>query len=64
MVDRRRSIHAAALAQHPDWPIIPMSSMVEAMAAKRAPIGAFAPRSAPAQAYAALWRAIEQRLAG
>ncbi|WP_374943342.1 ParA family protein [Sphingomonas sp.] len=64
MVDRRRRLHADALARHPDWPVVPMSSIVEAMATHRAAVGAFAPRSAPAQAFAALWRTIEQRLAG
>ncbi|WP_448661174.1 ParA family protein [Sphingomonas sp. CJ20] len=63
MVDRRRKLHAEALAAHPDWPVVPMASMIEAMAERRMPIGAFAPRSAGAQAFAALWTAIERRLA-
>ncbi|MET4896414.1 ParA family protein [Sphingomonadaceae bacterium jetA1] len=63
MVDRRRRLHAEAVAAHPDWPVIPMASVVEAMGEHRAPIGAFAPKSAAAQSYAALWRAIEHRLA-
>lgn len=62
MVDKRRALHAEALAAHPDWPVIPMASGIESMAAKRAPVGAFAPRSAAAQAFADLWRRIEQRL--
>ncbi|MCW3835803.1 ParA family protein [Sphingomonas canadensis] len=64
LVDRRRKLHAAALEAHPDWPVIPMASVVESMAARRMPVGAFAPRSAGAQAFAALWQAIERRLAG
>lgn len=64
MVDRRRKLHAEALARAPDWPVIPMASVVEAMAVRRAPIGAYARRTAGAQAFAALWQAIEQRLAG
>ena len=64
MVDRRRRLHAEALAAHPDWPIIPMASLVEAMGEHRAPLGAFAPRSSAAQAYADLWRSVERRLAG
>ncbi|WP_322963154.1 ParA family protein [Sphingomonas fuzhouensis] len=64
MVDRRRRLHAEALAAHPDWPVVPMASLVEAMGQHRAPVGAFAPRSAAARAYADLWRAIEGRLAG
>jgi chromosome partitioning protein len=64
MVDRRRRLHAEALTAHPDWPIIPMASLVEAMGQHRAPVGAFAPRSTAARAYADLWRVIERRLAG
>lgn len=63
MVDRRRKLHAEALAAHPDWPVIPMASIVEAMAVQRRPVGAFAPRSPGAQAFADLWQAIERRLA-
>jgi cellulose biosynthesis protein BcsQ len=63
MVDRRRKLHAEALARHPDWLVVPMASTVEAMATHRAPVGTFAPRSSSAQALAALWRAVEQRLA-
>jgi hypothetical protein len=33
------------------------------MAARRAPLGSFAPRTTAALAFAALWRTIEQRLA-
>lgn len=63
MVDRRRKLHAEALSRHPDWPVIPMASAIEAMATHRSPISVFAPRSPPAQAFATLWRTIEQRLA-
>ncbi len=63
MVDRRRKLHADALARHPDWPVIPMASVVESMAARRMPVGAFAGRSAGGQAFADLWQAIERRLA-
>lgn len=64
MVDRRRKLHAAAIARHPDWPVVPMASVVESMAAKRAPVGSFAGRSAGGLAFAQLWQAIERRLAG
>lgn len=64
MVDRRRRLHAAALARHPGWPTVPMASAIEAMAAHRAPVAAFAPRSAAAGAFDALWQAVEHRLAG
>ena len=63
MVDRRRKLHAAALAENPDWPVMPYASIVEQMGMKRQPLGAFAPNSPPAQAFAALWAQIEQRLA-
>lgn len=63
MVDRRRKLHAEALAAHPDWPVIPMASIVESMTVRRQPIGGFAPRSPAAQAFASLWQAIERRLA-
>ena len=63
MVDRRRRLHADALAAHPDWPAIPMASAVEAMAEHRAPVATYAPRSAAAAAFARLWTTIESRLA-
>ncbi len=63
MVDRRRKLHAEALERSPDWPVIPMASILESMAERRMPVGAFAPRTAGAQAFAALWTAIERRLA-
>jgi hypothetical protein len=62
MVDRRRKLHAEALAAEPDWPVVPMASVVEQMAAHRAPLGEFAPRSAAAKAFSALWQTIEMRL--
>lgn len=64
MVDRRRALHREALAQHPDWPAIPMASAFEAMTERRAPLGAFAPRaSVGVEAVAALWRRVEGALA-
>lgn len=63
MVDRRRSLHLAALEENPRWPVIPMASAVEAMSSRREPIGSFAPRSPAALAMADLWKAIERRLA-
>ncbi len=65
MVDRRRALHREALAQHPDWPIIPMASAFEAITERRAPLGTFTPHSAPGvQAVAALWQRIEAALTG
>ncbi len=63
MVDRRRKLHQTALEANPDWPVIAYASVVEQMALKRQPLGAFAPTSAPARAFAALWALIERKLA-
>jgi chromosome partitioning protein len=63
MVDRRRSLHRAALEANPDWPVIPMASAFEAMSA---PAGGVArlPASSPAvQALFALWTGDEKKLA-
>ncbi len=62
MVDRRRKLHADAVARHPDWPVIPMASLIEQVTTRRAAVGSFAPRSAGAAAFAQLWQAIERRL--
>lgn len=62
MVDMRRSLHLAALAENPKWPIIPMASVVETMSARREPIGSFAPRSPASLALGTLWTAIERKL--
>ena len=63
MVDRRRKLHSDAVRAAPDWPVVPMASDAEAAAAARTPLGAAAPRSAAAQAFGAVWRSIEARLA-
>jgi chromosome partitioning protein len=63
LADRRRSAHRAAIAAEPDWPVIPMASIVEEMADRRAAIGDYAPHSPAATAIAALWTAIERRIA-
>jgi cellulose biosynthesis protein BcsQ len=62
MVDRRRSLHRAALEAEPDWPVIPMASAVEQMAVHRAPVGVFAAQSPAGHAFTALWRGVEKRL--
>lgn len=62
MVDRRRSLHTAAVNAQPDWPVIPMASAIESMSVRRAPIGTFAKRSVGAEAFGELWRAVELRL--
>ena len=62
MVDLRRGRHRAAVAAHPDWPVVTYSTLVEQMASARAPLAAFAPRSPQAEQVARLWRGIERRL--
>lgn len=63
MVDRRRTLHLATIASQPEWPIVPMASAVEQMAARRQPIASFAPACPAAQAFATIWTGIERRLA-
>jgi cellulose biosynthesis protein BcsQ len=63
MVDKRRKLHGEALARHPDWPVIPMASVIESMTVRRAPVGSFAGKSTSGLAFAQLWQAIEKRLA-
>ncbi|GAA4765253.1 AAA family ATPase [Stakelama sediminis] len=63
MVDRRRSLHRAALEDEPGWPVIPMASAFEAMTERREPLGAYAPPSSPGVvAIAALWQRLERAL--
>ena len=63
MVDRRRSLHRAALEAHPDWPAIPMASAFESMSAERDSVGQLRTGSPAATALQALWTGIEKRLA-
>jgi cellulose biosynthesis protein BcsQ len=64
MVDRRRSLHRAAIEAEPGWPAIPMASAFETMTERRAPLGAFAAKRSPGvQAVAQLWSKAEQALA-
>ncbi|MBN8808328.1 MAG: ParA family protein [Sphingomonas sp.] len=63
MVDRRRKLHGDVVDAEPGWPAIPMASVIEQMGVRRAPVGVFAPRSPAAEAFAGLWRAVEQWLA-
>ncbi len=64
MVDRRRKLHRETLASHPDRLVIPYAAAIEAMAVKRAPIGATAAASEASRAFAALWSAVEMQLIG
>ena len=63
MFDARRRLHLEARAAQPDWPVIPMASVVEQMGVHHRPVGAFAPRSPAADAVRLLWTGIERRLA-
>ena len=63
MVDMRRALHKEARAANPTWPVVPLASAIEQCAVERKPVGAFAPRSPAARAYAQLWTAIERKLA-
>jgi cellulose biosynthesis protein BcsQ len=68
MVDRRKSLHhevsASMRAEYPALLAteVPYSSEIERMTQRRAPLPAFAPRSAVGQVYAALWAEIEARM--
>ena len=62
MVDRRRALHRDAVTADPKWPVIPMASAVEQMAVRRAPVGAFAPRSPAGEAFHSLWTGVERKL--
>jgi hypothetical protein len=55
-------MHVTALEAHPNWPVVPMASAVEAMSARHQAVGSFAPRSPASVALAGLWEGIERRL--
>ena len=67
MVDRRKSLHLELMestrAQFPTvlQAEIPYWSEIERMSVRRAPLPAYAPRSAAAQAYTALWAELGSR---
>lgn len=63
MVDMRRTLHREAREANPKWPVVPLASAIEQCAVERKPVGAFAPRSPAARAFAQLWTAIERKLA-
>jgi chromosome partitioning protein len=69
MVDRRKSLHHEVMANtREQFPTIlatevPYMSEIERMSLRRAPIPAFAPRSAAAQIYSALWAEVVARMA-
>jgi len=69
MIDRRKRLHQEISAQLPEQrpdiaaTVIPAMSLIEQMSQRRAPVTAFAPRSAAARRYAALWREARERAA-
>ena len=63
MIDMRRSLHKRAREANPNWPVVPLASAIEQCAVEQRPVGAFAPRSPAARAFAQLWTAIERKLA-
>jgi len=62
MFDARRKLHREMAAAHPDWPVIPQSSVIERMSVARAPVAVFAPRHPAAAAFRRLWGEVERRL--
>lgn len=62
MVDRRRALHKAALVEHPDWPVVPMSSAAEQVACQKLPLGVAAPETAAALVFRRLWNGIDSKL--
>jgi chromosome partitioning protein len=66
MVDRRKKLHLQITkdlqSERPGVAAtpIPALSMIERMSVERAPVAAFAPRSAAARAYRALWSEVQQ----
>jgi cellulose biosynthesis protein BcsQ len=70
MVDRRKRLHRELLASLPEQlpavaaTVVANASVVEQMGVRREPVVSYAPRSAAAQAYGALWQEVRARLAG
>jgi len=67
MIDRRKRLHREIAVQLPEErsdvarTVIPALSLIERMSVERAPVTAFAPRSAAARQYAALWEEVAER---
>jgi cellulose biosynthesis protein BcsQ len=67
MVDRRKALHRQVVTGAHDLPtsildtMIPYSSIVENMGARRAPLATYAASSTAARAYDALWSEIRDR---
>ena len=63
MADKRKLLHRSFLEKHHDWPVLPMSSRIENVAVRRAPVEAFAARSREAEILRDIWSDITKRLA-
>jgi len=67
MIDRRKRLHKQIAEELPTErkdvaaTAIPALSLIEQMAVRRAPVTAFAPRSAAARSYARLWAEVRAR---
>ena len=70
MVDRRKRLHKELIGELSAArlgilsSVVPAASAVENMGPHQAPVAAFAPRTAPARAYATMWSEIVARLDG
>ncbi len=68
LADRRKRLHQEILAATPEprapmlQAVVPYHSEVERMGLHRAPVAAYAPGTAAAKAYAALWQEVAGRL--
>lgn len=68
MVDRRRTLHRDGVTHLRErFPMmlkseVPYASVIEQASVRRGPLPAYAPKSAAAQIYAALWQEIDARL--
>lgn len=62
MYDARRKIHSEAHHAEPDWPIVPMASVMEKMGVMRKPVAVYAPSSPAATAIQTLWAGVERKL--
>lgn len=63
MADRRRALHREALEANPDWPAVPMASAIEAMSVSGRGLGRIGRTTPAGAALAALWTAIDRKLA-
>jgi cellulose biosynthesis protein BcsQ len=61
MADRRRALHAQALAAAPDRPVVPFAAAIERISLTAGPVPSGSPAS---RAFAELWAAAERRLIG